>query len=85
MEFTSLASATKAFETAQDEPLFVVGRTVRVDYAPARQRVVSEPYHKLYVYDFTSDEHALRAAFKDYDSNILSVHMSTYLNIFSLS
>lgn len=77
IEFASQADAVKCFEAHQEEPLFIVGRTVRVDYAPQRNPVTTEPYHKLYIYDFPHDEQTLRELFKSYDSSILSVFMST--------
>lgn len=52
-------------------------RSLRVDYAAERApKVETQPYHKLYVYDWYADEDALRGAFQQFLHNITSVHMS---------
>ena len=66
------------FAAHADEPLYIAGRTPRIDYAPQRVRVTTDPYHKLFVYDFPHGESTLREMFGSFDSDILSVYMSAY-------
>ncbi|KAF7975954.1 hypothetical protein HWV62_8078 [Athelia sp. TMB] len=75
IEFESQADAEKVFNAHADEPLYIAGRTPRIDYAPQRVRVTTDPYHKLFVYDFPHDENTLREMFGSFDSDILSVYM----------
>lgn len=73
-----MAAATKIFEASQNEPIMIANRSLRIDYAPERApRVETQPYHKLYVYDFQGDENALQGSFEQFSHNITSVHLST--------
>ncbi|KIM89869.1 hypothetical protein PILCRDRAFT_84711 [Piloderma croceum F 1598] len=75
VEFADLASAIKAYEAHSDEPLYMVGRAIRLNYAPKREASDTPPYHKLYISDFPKDEQALRKAFASYVDKITDVHM----------
>jgi nucleolin len=75
IEFTELSAAAKVLEAHKQEPFFIGGRSVRLDYAPPPNRVATQPYHKLYIYDFPKDEASLRMAFKDFDETIMSVSL----------
>ena len=57
-------------------------RSLRVDYAAERvPKIETQPYHKLYVYDWYADEEALRGAFEQFALNVTSVHISTRSSI----
>ena len=77
VEFEEKESAVKVFETHNDSPLYLIGRGIRVDYAPPQIRTATEPYHKLYVHDFPRGEQDLRDMFVKYDANVLSVYLCT--------
>jgi RNA recognition motif-containing protein len=76
VEFTNVAAATKVFQAAQNEPVMLGNRSLRVDYAAERTPTLeTQPYHKLYVYDWRADEEALSSAFKQFSRSITSVHI----------
>ena len=62
-----------------EEPLYVVGRPIKVDYAPERTEATPEPYHKLYISSFNKGEEALREAFASYGDRVTDVHISTFV------
>jgi hypothetical protein len=80
VDFVDKASAVQAYEAHAEQPLYIVGRGVRLDYAPTVSRASLEPYHKLYVFDFPEDEEKLREQFSEFDTNILDVHMRTSIH-----
>lgn len=84
VEYKSLDSAVKAFESASEEPIYIGDRDARVDFAPPRAEIVKEPFHKLYFYDFRGDEAALREAVQEFDSSIVSTYFRAYSFILSL-
>jgi hypothetical protein len=68
------------FEAHIDEPLYVVGRAIKLDYAPARSnRGDPAPYHRLYISDFNKDEQTLREAFASYGDKLVDVHLCTFV------
>jgi RNA recognition motif-containing protein len=79
IDFADLASAIKAYEAHNDQPLYLIGRAIKLDYAPRRELPPPEPYHKLYVADFTKGEPALRKVFDGYEDKIIDVHMCMFV------
>ena len=73
-----MSTAVKIYEAHRDEPLYIVGRLVRMDYAPPQQ-AVDKPYHKLFVSDFHKDERTLEQMFAKFDTNVLSVNLCTFI------
>lgn len=52
----------------------ILQRQVRMDFAPPKNDVVSEPNHKLYFYDYHGDEAGIRAAFQDLERDVVAIH-----------
>lgn len=77
VEFVDKVSAVRAYEAHAEQPLYMVGRGIRLDYAPPITRSALEPYHKLYVSSFSEDEEKLREHFSEFDANIIDVFLST--------
>jgi len=75
VDFADKSSAVNAVEAHNEEPFYIVGRDIRLDYAPPLSNLVSEPYHKLYLYDFQKDEEHLREMFNKFSDNIVGVHL----------
>ncbi|KAF9468370.1 hypothetical protein BDZ94DRAFT_1318032 [Collybia nuda] len=73
IQFVNKEDAIAAFESVAEEPMYIMDRDVRVDYAPVRTRAVQEPYHKLFFQNFEGDETMLRNAAQEFESSILSV------------
>lgn len=73
MQFASKADAIAAVDSINEEPLYILDRDVRVDFAPVRAPVNVEPYHKLFFQNFEGDEQMLRDAAEEFQSSILSV------------
>jgi len=79
VEFEDMSTAVRVYEANNEEPLCIVGRNVKVDYAPSQNKLVLAPYHKLYVHGFPKDEESLRAAFGKFDANVIDVHLCTHV------
>ncbi|KAJ7656217.1 hypothetical protein B0H17DRAFT_1337985 [Mycena rosella] len=74
IEYLNEADAIAAFESFAEEPLYLLDRNVRVDYAPSRQQSSNPPTHKLYFFDFRGNEEALRAALMEFETSIQTMH-----------
>ncbi|KAJ7500750.1 hypothetical protein B0H11DRAFT_2155416 [Mycena galericulata] len=74
IEFLREADAIAAFESFAEEPLYMLDRNVRVDYAPLRPTSNNPPSHKLYFFDFRGNEEALRLGLKDFETSIQRMH-----------
>ncbi|KAJ7194971.1 hypothetical protein GGX14DRAFT_505309 [Mycena pura] len=70
VEYMREEDSIAAFESFVEEPLYMLDRNVRVDYAPTRRTSTNPPSHKLYFYDFRGTEDALRSALKEFGSSV---------------
>jgi len=75
VEFADRSSAVRAIEAHTEQPFYITGRDVKVDYASSVANLVMEPYHKLYVHEFERDEEHLREMFAKFDANIVRVYL----------
>jgi len=69
VQFEKLDDAIAAHASATEEPLYFLGRNVRVDYSSARF-TATEPNNKLYFTEFHGDEADLRKATREFASSI---------------
>ncbi|KAF8889134.1 hypothetical protein BD779DRAFT_420960 [Infundibulicybe gibba] len=74
VEYVNRDDAISAMESAAEEPIYIMDRNARVDYAPPRAEIVHEPFHKLYFYDFRGDEAALRESVKEFERSVVSTY-----------
>ncbi|KAJ7468759.1 hypothetical protein FB451DRAFT_1136991 [Mycena latifolia] len=74
IEYVNEEDAIAAFENFAEEPLYMLDRNVRIDYAPVRAPARNPPSHKLYFYDYRGDEEALRLTLNAYETSIQRVH-----------
>jgi hypothetical protein len=58
------------------QPIQVLGRPVSLDYARPRGPSVGEPNPRLFIAGFSGSEEDLSSAFKDYESDVISIHIS---------
>jgi RNA recognition motif-containing protein len=70
VEFLREEDAIAAYESYAEEPLYMLDRNVRIDYAPVRPTAKNPPSHKLYFYDYRGNEEALRLSLKEWESSI---------------
>lgn len=70
VEFLREEDAIAAFTSFVEEPLYMLDRNVRVDYAPVRPTSSNPPSHKLYFFDYRGNEEALRLSLKDFETSI---------------
>lgn len=74
VEFLRDEDATACFESFAEEPLYMLDRNVRVDYAPVRPTSTNPPTHRLYFYDYRGNEEALRGALNEFETSIQRIH-----------
>ncbi|KAJ7145683.1 hypothetical protein C8R44DRAFT_689743 [Mycena epipterygia] len=74
IEFMREEDAIAAYESFTEEPLYMLDRNVRVDYAPVRPTSTNPPSHRLYFFDFRGTEEALRSALNEYETSIQRLH-----------
>ncbi|KAJ7085388.1 hypothetical protein B0H15DRAFT_950996 [Mycena belliarum] len=74
IEYMREEDAVATYDSFAEEPLYLLDRTIRVDYAPARPTIVHPPSHKLYFHDFRGDDAALRLALKEFENSIQHVY-----------
>ncbi|KAJ7726253.1 hypothetical protein DFH07DRAFT_714326, partial [Mycena maculata] len=74
LEFLREEDAVSAYNSFAEEPLFMLDRNVRVDYAPARPTSANPPSHKLYFFDYRGSEESLRETMRDFETSIQRTH-----------
>ncbi|KAJ7166685.1 hypothetical protein C8R46DRAFT_996356 [Mycena filopes] len=74
IEFMRQEDAQAAYESFAEEPLYMLDRNVRVDFAPERPTVANPPSNKLYFYDFRGNEEMLRTALAEFEGSIVKAH-----------
>jgi hypothetical protein len=74
VQFEKLDDAIAAYESAMEEPIFLMGRTIRLDYAGTKI-AAAEPHNKLYFVDFRGNEEDLRKATREFESSIISFYL----------
>jgi len=79
VEFMREEDAVAAYESFHEEPLYMLDRNVRVDYAPVRPTSNNPPSHRLYFFDFRGTEEALRSALNEYETSIQRIHFRASL------
>jgi len=72
IEFAKLTDAKAAIDSATEEPLFLLGRTLRLDYAGKGRTIEVRPNNKLYFSGFNGGEAEIRSAAREFDSSIIS-------------
>ncbi|KAJ6620432.1 hypothetical protein B0H10DRAFT_1791829 [Mycena sp. CBHHK59/15] len=70
VEFMREEDAIAAYESFIEEPLYMLDRNVRIDYAPTRKSANNPPFHKLYFYDYRGNEESLRLALQEFETSI---------------
>ncbi|KAJ7605930.1 hypothetical protein FB45DRAFT_464152 [Roridomyces roridus] len=65
VEFLSKEDAVAAHASYLEEPLYMLDRNVRVDFAPVRPTAHNPPSSKLYFYDYRGNEESIREVLKD--------------------
>ncbi|KAF7373223.1 hypothetical protein MSAN_00531100 [Mycena sanguinolenta] len=73
IEYLREEDSIAAYESFAEEPLYMLDRNVRVDYAPVRPLSKNPPSHRLYFYDYRGNEEALRSALHDFETSIQRV------------
>jgi RNA recognition motif-containing protein len=74
IQFEKQDDAVAACDSAAKEPMYILGRNVRIDFAS--QKVKSPPpNNKLYFSQFYGDEEDLRKATREFESSIISYFM----------
>lgn len=81
IQFASKADAIAAVDSINEEPMYIMDRDIRVDFAPVRTPVAPEPYHKLFFQNFEGDEIMLRDAAQEFESSIISVFFCKRLSL----
>ncbi|KAK7029907.1 hypothetical protein R3P38DRAFT_3266760 [Favolaschia claudopus] len=74
VEFLREEDAISCYESFVEEPLYMLDRNIRVDYAPTRPTGNNPPSHRLYFYDYRGNEEALRTALNEFETSIQRVH-----------
>ncbi|KAG5641220.1 hypothetical protein DXG03_005754, partial [Asterophora parasitica] len=75
VEFVNEADAVAAVQSAKDEPLYLLDRDLRVDFAQGKRAPQArEPTHSLYFHGFRAGEEALRQATRSFESSIINVY-----------
>ncbi|KAJ7178717.1 hypothetical protein C8R43DRAFT_871717 [Mycena crocata] len=74
VDFMREEDSIAAFESFAEEPLYMLDRTLRIDYAPQRPTATNPPNHKLYFFDYRGNEEALRLSLKEFESSIQRLH-----------
>ncbi|KAJ7250597.1 hypothetical protein C8J57DRAFT_1187956 [Mycena rebaudengoi] len=72
VEYLREEDAIAAFDSYTEEPLYMLDRNLRIDYAPARPTAANPPSHKLYFFDYRGNEEALRTVLKEFESSVQS-------------
>ncbi|KAJ6476388.1 hypothetical protein C8R45DRAFT_834071 [Mycena sanguinolenta] len=73
IEYLREEDAIAAYENFAEEPLYMLDRNLRVDYAPVRPLSKNPPSHRLYFYDYRGNEEALRSALHEFETSIQRV------------
>jgi hypothetical protein len=73
VQFDKVEDAIAAYESAVEEPMYIMDRDLRIDFAPGRKPASVVPYHKLFFDGFPGTEAELRAATREFESSIISV------------
>ncbi|KAJ7255057.1 hypothetical protein B0H12DRAFT_1323258 [Mycena haematopus] len=74
VEYLREEDAVAAYESFAEEPLYMLDRNLRVDYAPIRPSSKNPPSHKLYFYDYRGNEEALRTVLNEFETSIQRVY-----------
>ncbi|KAG5640201.1 hypothetical protein DXG03_000595, partial [Asterophora parasitica] len=76
--FVNDADAVAAVQSAKDEPIYLLDRNLRVDFAQGKRAPQArEPTHSLYFHGFRAGEEALRQATRSFESSIINVYFRT--------
>lgn len=78
IQFEKLDDSIAAYTSGAEEPLYIMGRNLRLDYAGQKSKHI-EPNHKLYFFGFKGDEAELRKATREFESGIIGYYMLTDL------
>ncbi|KAF5376147.1 hypothetical protein D9615_007655 [Tricholomella constricta] len=75
VEFANEADAAAAVKSITEEPVYLLDRDLRVDFAQRRAKApdAREPTHSLYFHGFRGDQEALRQATRSFESSIINV------------
>ncbi|KIY44875.1 hypothetical protein FISHEDRAFT_25274, partial [Fistulina hepatica ATCC 64428] len=73
VQYKSIDGARAAIAADTQEPLWLLDRRLRVDYAASRDNAIP-PSHRLYFYDFGGPESEVRATIHEYDREVVSVY-----------
>ncbi|KAJ7748567.1 hypothetical protein B0H16DRAFT_1888340 [Mycena metata] len=74
VEYMQVEDAKAAYESFAEEPLYMLDRNIRVDFAPERPTAANPPTNKLYFYDFRGNEETLRTALAEFEGSIVKAH-----------
>jgi len=73
IEFAKQSEATAAMNSAAEEPIFLMGRTLRIDYAG--KGVEAQPSNRLYFHGFNGGEAEIRNAAREFESSIINFYL----------
>ncbi|KAF7345005.1 hypothetical protein MVEN_01663300 [Mycena venus] len=74
VEYLRDEDSIAAYESFAEEPLYMLDRNVRVDYAPVRPTSTNPPSHRLYFFDYRGNEEALRTTLNEFETSIQRVY-----------
>ncbi|KAF8637146.1 hypothetical protein AX17_003050 [Amanita inopinata Kibby_2008] len=74
VEFVKEEDAVAAYDSAGEEPFFLVGRNLNIDYAREKVKREQAPTSALHFVDFQGDENDLVEILKEYSPDIMSIN-----------
>jgi hypothetical protein len=76
IEYEKQSDATATMNSAAEEPIFLLGRTLRIDYAGKGQE--AQPNNKLYFHGFNGGEAEIRTVAREFESSIISFYLREF-------
>ncbi|CAK5270905.1 unnamed protein product [Mycena citricolor] len=73
VEFMREQDAVTALEDLREEPMFMMDRNLRVDFAPQRKQAPAMPVNRIYFHDFRGSEEDLRNVLQEWGNNVIKV------------
>lgn len=86
IEFANQETAVATVDSAFQEPIYLAGRDLRVDFAAGvrdRQPVTVQPSQKLYFSGLAGDESVIRTAFRQFGESIVDIYLCMFFYLSS--
>ncbi|KAG5637879.1 hypothetical protein H0H81_002842 [Sphagnurus paluster] len=76
ISYANEADAAAAVKSVTEEPVYLLDRDLRVDFAQERERTppAREPTHSLYFHGFRGTQDELRQATRSFEGSIINIH-----------